>query len=76
VAYMTNDERVMNLVEVLSILKLVRSSFDEAKKETCDNCGMTRYTDKAEWIRGRDVDTLISRTNKLIRELSYDMEDR
>ena len=71
-AYMTNDERVMNLVEVLSILKLVRSSFDEAKKETCDNCGMTRYTDKAEWVRGRDVDTLISRTNKLI----YMMEDR
>ena len=69
---MTNDERVMNLVEVLSILKLVRSSFDEAKKETCDNCGMTRYTDKAEWVRGRDVDTLISRTNKLI----YMMEDR
>jgi len=72
VAYMTNDERVMNLVEVLSILKLVRSSFDEAKKETCDNCGMTRYTDKAEWVRGRDVDTLISRTDKLI----YMMEDR
>jgi len=72
VAYMTNDERVMNLVEVLSILKLVRSSFDEAKKETCDNCGMTRYTDKAEWVRGRDVDTLISRTDKLI----YTMEDR
>ncbi len=71
-AYMTNDERVMNLVEVLSILKLVRSSFDEAKKETCDNCGMTRYTDKAEWVRGRDVDTLISRTDKLI----YMMEDR
>lgn len=71
-AYMTNDERVMNLVEVLSILKLVRSSFDEAKKETCDNCGMTRYTDKAEWVRGRDVDTLISRTDKLI----YTMEDR
>ncbi len=71
-AYMTNDERVMNLVEVLSILKLVRSSFDEAKKETCDNCGMTRYTDKAEWGRGRDVDTLISRTDKLI----YMMEDR
>jgi len=69
---MTNDERVMNLVEVLSILKLVRSSFDEAKKETCDNCGMTRYTDKAEWVRGRDVDTLISRTDKLI----YMMEDR
>ena len=75
-AYMTDDERVMNLVEVLSILNLIRSSFDEAKKETCGNCGMTRYADKAEWIRGRDVDTLISRTNKLIRELSYDMEDR
>jgi len=62
----------MNLVEVLSILNLIRSSFDEAKKETCDNCGMTRYTDKAEWVRGRDVDTLISRTDKLI----YMMEDR
>jgi len=33
---------------------------------------MTRYTDKAEWVRGRDVDTLISRTDKLI----YTMEDR
>jgi len=72
VAYMTNDERVMNLVEVLSILKLVRSSFDEAEKKTCGNCGMTRYADKAEWVRGRDVDTLISRTDKLI----YMMEDR
>ena len=63
------DERIMNLQTILSCLRDVSESFTESYKDTCGECGMTRYTDKKEWIQKRDVDTIMSRVTKLLRTM-------